>query len=90
MTKEQFNKRLTALTERVRKSTVALVRQARDENADGMCGDKPVDFADSPEIERLCDSFCMMGAFLQDRLTGLGPTSKLSVSRKVRKALGYT
>ena len=51
--------------------------------------------SDLGSIERFTDDLCLSGAWVQDRLNGFSglshqPTYKKSLTKKIRKALGYT
>ena len=41
-------------------------------------------------IEKMVDSICLSGAWIQDRLNGLYPKDRRSLTKKIRRALGYT
>ena len=41
-------------------------------------------------IEKFSDSMCLSGAWIQDRINGKMPTDRGSLTKKIRKALGYT
>ena len=41
-------------------------------------------------IEKMVDSICLSGAWIMDRLKGKYPNDRGSLTKKVRKALGYT
>lgn len=45
--------------------------------------------ADENCIEKMVDSLCLSGAWIKDRLNGLYPKDRKSLTKKVRKALGY-
>lgn len=47
------------------------------------------------EIEKFCDQLCLSGAWIQDRINGYYGTThhksyKKSLTKKIRKALGFT
>lgn len=41
-------------------------------------------------IEKMVDGICISGAWIMDRLKGKHPNDRGSLTKKVRKALGYT
>ena len=41
-------------------------------------------------IEKFTDQLCLSGAWIQDRINGFEYKHKLGLTKKVRKALGYT
>lgn len=41
-------------------------------------------------IEHIIDGFCLKGAWIQDRINGKMPKDRGSLTKKIRKALGYT
>ncbi len=44
----------------------------------------------SNNIEKFSDSMCKSGAWIQDRINGKMPKDRGSLTKKIRKALGYT
>ena len=42
------------------------------------------------DVEKFSDSLCKSGAWVQDRLNGYFPSNRKSLTKKIRKALGYT
>jgi len=41
-------------------------------------------------VEKFSDYMCKSGAWIQDRINGKMPTDRGSLTKKIRKALGYT
>jgi hypothetical protein len=41
-------------------------------------------------IEHFSDNLCTYGAWIQDRINGKMPKDRGSLTKKIRKALGYT
>ena len=41
-------------------------------------------------IEKMVDSICLSGAWIADRLKGKYPNDSGSLTKKIRRALGYT
>ena len=41
-------------------------------------------------VEKFSDSMCKSGAWIQDRINGKYPRDRGSLTKKIRKALGYT
>ena len=46
--------------------------------------------SEESSIEKMVDSICLSGAWIMDRLNGKYPKDNGSLTKKVRKALGYT
>jgi hypothetical protein len=44
----------------------------------------------SNNIEKFSDSMCKSGAWIADRINGKYPRDRGSLTKKIRKALGYT
>ena len=41
-------------------------------------------------VEKFSDHLCKSGAWIQDRINGYIPSNRKSLTKKIRKALGYT
>ena len=41
-------------------------------------------------IEKFSDDLCLKGAWIQDRINGKMPRDRGSLTKKIRKALGFT
>ena len=41
-------------------------------------------------VERISDDICLSGAWIQDRINGHGHRDRLSLTKKIRKVLGFT
>ena len=46
--------------------------------------------SEESRIEKMVDSICLSGAWIMDRLKGKYPNDSKSLTKKVRRALGYT
>lgn len=46
--------------------------------------------SEESSIEKMVDSICLSGAWIMDRLKGKYPNDRGNLTKKVRKALGYT
>lgn len=86
MMSNQFDERLEAIATRLQVDLDALLRQARDENADGWDGTQPVDFKFN---DRLADRIAETGALVIDYMHGCDPQSKKSIAHRIHRALGY-
>lgn len=89
MNKKQYEKRLQQHSRSFEKLWVKIVK-----DTDSYINNGNSD-ADSRQIERLVDELCLSGAWIKDRLDGKSgnPHSdkyKGSLSKKIRKSLGYT
>jgi len=92
MTEAEFSKKLKDIEDRFRNEVVDLMEQARTENADGMMGDAPVDWAVAyayHEWEGAADAIALLAAWIYDRLKGRHYDDPKGVRKKIRKALGY-
>lgn len=86
-----FLESLKKITDRLNGEMVDLVSIARDLRSVHELPEKqPVeDISGDPQIERALDEICLIGAWAQDRLNGLRPGDKGTITRKIKKALGY-
>tara|TARA_A100001201_G_scaffold100253_1_gene86234 strand:- start:159 stop:428 length:270 start_codon:yes stop_codon:yes gene_type:complete len=41
-------------------------------------------------IEKFTDNLCLSGAWIQDRINGHGYRDRIGLTKKIRKALGFT
>lgn len=89
MTVREFTIQLDAIQARNNKEIVDLIHRARIENADGIEGNKPVNFADDPNWQRKADGIAESAGWIYDRLNGRSVNDKKNVARKICKALGY-
>ena len=94
ITPKEFEQRLKEIEEYARSKVVDLVLETRSQYFSqefNMDSDKPLPdgFIDNPQIERLSDSFVELGGWIYDRLNGRTRTDKKSMTRKLRKVLGY-
>lgn len=91
MKQAEFETQLKAIQADANKKVADLVLALRDTNADGWDGDKPVDFAgNGGNWERTADAFAELAGFIHDRMNGRRRSEKKSMTKKIRKALGYT
>lgn len=94
MNSEKFQTELQKILSKAHEKVVALVSQARLENLaqENDNSDSPLDcsFTDNPMIERTIDGFVELGGWIYDRLNGKTRIDKKSMTRKLRKVLGYT
>ena len=93
MNSEKFQKELQAILSEAQEKVVVLVAQARLENLaqedDNSSSPLDCSFVDNPQIERTIDGFVELGGWIYDRLNGKTPYDKGSVTKKLRKVLGY-
>jgi hypothetical protein len=93
ITPEIFEKRLNEIVKETRSKVTALVIETRKDNLgdDFTKQDASLDtsFTDNPQIERLADTFVELGGWIYDRLNGRTRMDKKSITRKLRKVLGY-
>lgn len=55
------------------------------DNPDGKCTD-----AFTNNVELFIDTLCLSGAWIQDRLNNKKPRDRGSITKNIRKVLGYT
>lgn len=84
---EEFNARLSAVEERARSEASELVLMYRQ--LEKLEDDQPVSFADDPNVERTTDDFALLSGWINDRLHGINRLHRQSVTKKIRRALGY-
>ena len=89
MDKDEFERKLAAILHKTNDEVVDLVIQARNEDADGWDGNKPVPYADDPNWQRKADGFAEMCGWIYDRMHGKNRMSRGSITVRLRKALGY-
>ena len=92
MDAKTFETRLKEITEKANREIVELVLEARKEEFGsefGFDGKQSLSFADNPQIERLADSLAETCGWIYDRLNGMTRLDKKSMTRKLRKVLGY-
>lgn len=86
MLKSEFDAELEKISDEAQARVVALMDRARTENADGENGTKPLDF----EIgERAVDRLALTVGWIYDRARGVNRMHPSSMTKKIRKALGY-
>lgn len=69
----------------------SLVFKARnDELIEGQDDNKPVSFADDPNWQRRADALGELCGWIYDRLHGKTRLDRGSMTKKIRKAIGYT
>lgn len=89
MKAQEFNDQLKAIVDEYNDKIVTLVHKAQEENGLDWNTDKPLPFYDDPNIERIADSVACMGGWIYDRIAGRNRLHKKSMTKKIRKALGY-
>ena len=92
MTEQEFDDQLKAIQHDMHLKVNALVKQAREENADGWLGTQPVDFHYmwSANGERVACAIAEKAGWIIDRMAGINHDAKSTTVKKIRKALGYT
>jgi hypothetical protein len=87
---QEFYTELDKIIKETNQKIVSLVHKAQEENGLNWDTDLPLPFADDPNIERRADDLACMGGWVHDRINGRNRLSKKSITKKIRKALGYS
>ena len=90
MNASEFNEQLKDLTDNFREQVASLVMQARADTEDGEFGKDPVTWVDNPNWERTVDGIAELAGWTHDRLNGRTRLDRRSMTKKIRRALGYT
>ena len=86
MKRETYVKRMKANEERFDK----LWRKIVDDTNSYIEKNPEKTMYDLQSVENFSDYMCKSGAWIQDRINGKMPTDRGSLTKKIRKALGYT
>lgn len=86
---QEFETVLKAIAEETEERVRQLICYYRDSYADGELGDQPLPWNDAPSWDRIADRFVEVGGYIYDRVCGTNRTRKDSMTRRLRKALGY-
>lgn len=87
---KEFDTQLREILNETNDKVVQLVIEARNSHADGWDGRKPVSYADDPNWQRAADGFAEMTGWIYDRMHGRNRLHRQSMTKKIRKALGYS
>lgn len=94
MNASEFEKELEKILDETNDRVVSLVHKTQQEDGLEWDTDKPVSWANSTlshnNWEGKADGFALIAGWIHDRLNGRTRLSKKSMSKKIRKALGYT
>lgn len=93
MTEAEFSKRLEAIAQEARQKTVKLVHEAMESRGFDPLEDNRLPFAGTSEYttwEQGADNLATLGGWVYDRVHGRGRDHKQSMTRKIRRALGYS
>jgi len=93
-TKKQLNKRLVFLSESFDKNIRPKIVEAVNEYLEHNEPMSKNEIIWNESVEKITDNLCLFGAWITDRLQGKygftsHPTYPKSLSRKIRKALGF-
>ncbi len=86
MTKARYQKRMKQHSETFQKLWNKMAQETNqfiEDNPD-------IGMYSLQDIERISDSLAMRGAWIIDRINGKLPRDRGSLTKKIRKALGYT
>lgn len=86
----KFDHRLSVIVGRAQKEITELVNQAQADEGLSWDTDKPINFVDETNWQRTVDSLAETAGWIYDRLAGKNRLAKRSVTKRIRKALGYT
>jgi hypothetical protein len=86
MKRETYVKRMKANEERFDK----LWRKIVDDTNSYIEKNPEKTMYDLQSVENFSDYMCKSGAWIQDRINGKMPRDRGSLTKKIRKALGYT
>lgn len=90
MTPKEFEIKLYKIELETWDNVSVLVNQARLEELGEGHDDKPISYADDPNWQRRADALGELCGWIYDRMHGKNRGDKRSMTRKIRKALGYT
>lgn len=90
MKAEEFAKRLDDLENEFRTKIVELVNDAQKDEGFDWDTEQRLSFYDDPTWQRRADSIAELAGWIYDRVNGMTRLDKKSVTKKIRKALGYT
>ena len=90
MDAKTFDRELEKIYRDANEKVVALVNQAQEEEGLAWDTDKALSFSDDPNWNYRADGFAQMTGWIYDRVRGLNRLAKKSVTKKIRKALGYS
>lgn len=89
MNAQEFARDLKNIQEVAHQKIVELVQQAQADEGLSWDTDKAVSFADDPNWQRSADGFAESAGWIYDRLNGRNRLAKRSMTKRIRKALGY-
>lgn len=90
MDSKTFSDELEKIYRETNEKVVALVNKVQEEEGLGWDTSESVSFADDPNWNYKADAFAELSGWIYDRLNGMTRLDKKSVTKKIRKALGYS
>jgi hypothetical protein len=91
MTEQEFNERLELLVRDFNDKVVTLVHECQDRDGKDWQTDKPISWVGiNYDIDRSIDNIITIGGWVYDRLHGNTRLSGRSLTKKLRKVLGYS
>lgn len=90
MNAKQFADELHTINTETMDKVRELVQRAQAEEGLNWDTDQPVSFHDDPNWQNYADGLAETSGWIYDRLNGRNRLHKKSVTKKIRKALGYT
>ena len=90
MTSEEFKDKLSIIITELNEKIVNLVHRAQEEDGLGIQTDEPVSFANDFEWQDETDRIITIGGWVYERLKGRNRLHRKSLTKKLRKVLGYS
>ena len=90
MKAQQFTEELKKIQQEANEKVVNLVNQAQKEEGLDWSTDKALSFQNDPNWNYPADGFAEMAGWIYDRVAGRNRLHRKSVTKRIRKALGYT
>lgn len=88
---KDFNDELRGIVEDFNNKIVELVHRAQKEDGKEVNTDEPISWAYELEYyDQYIDQILFIGSWIHDRMNGKTRYSKKSLTKKIRKVLGYT
>ena len=90
MNSKEFTNQLDKLIDDFNKEVVELVHEAQIEDDLDIMTDKPISWVGEFDWQDVTDRIVLIGGWVFDRLNGRNRLSKRSMTKKLRKVLGYS
>lgn len=90
MTEKEFTDRLKTIVDKLWVDVTALVHEAQEQDGLTIETNKEVSWYGFGSAEDSIDSLACAAGWIDDRMRGINRLHKKSLTKKIRKALGYT